>query len=183
MENKIKVKSFKIPKLAGHDKYAEVKVFVADGLISNGHWLFQVAWLKSLTSNTGKRLAAYAITRQMEVVKERLLGNDFGSRPLAAFVESIDLATYSKVELAQCRNFLGFGSNGKKAESLTKRVVGLEFYSQATEEFVRFDLAYFAAFKFDKSAEIFVKGPKDPSVIKCQGQIVGLVMPKIFKGE
>jgi hypothetical protein len=150
----------------------KTNLFLKDGYLSNGHWLFCTEWIESLKSKYSLGVKRALTKKTIQVVSSRLLGETRHEHDLESLVKKIPLREYTKINLNESvvNDVEGF-PYGK----LYKDVVAFKIKTKNSEILIATD--YYVALLFDSEVEIHIKDFMSPIVLLKENKIVGLLCP------
>lgn len=153
------------------------RLYLDSGLVSNGHWMFSLAWALSLKGRLSLGLRRRVLKEQVARITARVNGTAGETRSrcgdrFQSFAAS--LPQYRVSPLSETKVIEGNIRGGELGPVALK--VGP----------CHVDIEYAAAFLFDPGTELRTKGAADPVLILKDGAIVGAVMPlnpEVFKNK
>ncbi len=154
-------------------KDSPMPMYLVDGLLCNGHWLIDIAWLETCKSVESGVAKAILQSKRVLDVTDLLEGAEAApAKALQSLIKKIKLSEYSAIDL-----------NGATAKIESRSLAG-ETRPRITtvslkfkREVVKIDAEYFPLLFFDRDVAIHAKDKNSVLVILKADRIVGLLMP------
>ena len=170
------MKNLDLPKTCVFKKILKgSNIYIQGGYISNGHWLFSIAWLESLPRTRALGLLSLknrVVKELAKAVGQRISGTGTTRKvDLEKIVNSVKPSDYTPAPLGGIEFIQGY----LRGDESNYTEVALTFKS---EQKVIVDIEYAAALFFDTSTMIYISGGTAPVMMKnAAGDIVALIMP------
>lgn len=145
-------------------------IFLESGYASNGKWLFNVNWLKSVASRGNIQVRNRVTKAQVEFVNKKLSSEYINTRPVSAVVSNVNLKAYRPVDLSEQVKVRQGYKHGKPDSFGT---VAFQLGTNGP----CIDAEFYPALLWDTETTAHVCGDTDPIVVLKAGEIVAMVAP------
>jgi len=141
------------------------KIYLNQGFISNGAWLFSIEFIQSVENKEVKQLKNRITKMKLQIVSAKMQDQHIETRDLAGLVDRINLNEFKNIE-TKLKEVKGY-----------KRVFGEKMPVAYKIKDAYFDAEYAAAFNFCSDIQLKYKNNKSPMIMTLNNKIVGLIMP------